>query len=136
EQSALATFIRDGHFARHVSRSRARTADRRSALLAAIAAHLGERALVCGADAGLHVLVWLRGVPAERLPGILRDAGALGVGVSPVTPHCLVPPREAGLVLGYAALTAEEIREGIRRLADAIPLTLRPRHSPFERPKR
>jgi GntR family transcriptional regulator/MocR family aminotransferase len=82
---------------------------------------------VCGADAGLHVLVWLRGVPAERLPGILRDAEALGVGVYPITPHCLVPPREAGLVLGYAALTAEEIHEGVRRLAGAIVTTGRSR---------
>jgi GntR family transcriptional regulator / MocR family aminotransferase len=129
EQSALATFIHDGHFARHVSRSRARTANRRAALLEAMASHLGDRVTVCGADAGLHVLVWLRGVPAERLPGIVRDAEALGVGVYPITPHCLVPPREAGLVLGYAALTAAEIREGVRRLAGAIVTTGRYRAS-------
>src|SRR5262245_8416047 len=129
EQSALATFIRDGHFARHVSRSRARTADRRAALLDAVGAYLGDRALVCGADAGLHVLVWLRDVGPERLPGIVRAAEAVGVGVYPVTPHCLVPPREAGLVLGYAALSAEEIREGIRRLAGAIVTPRRSRAS-------
>ncbi len=120
EQTALAAFIHDGHFARHVSRSRARTAGRRAALLGAFRAHLGDRAVVLGADAGLHVLVWLRGVPAEGLPAVVRAAEGAGVGVYPVTPHCLVPPPEAGLVLGYAALSEPEIREGVRRLAPVI----------------
>jgi GntR family transcriptional regulator/MocR family aminotransferase len=121
EQAALAAFIRDGHFARHVSRSRARSAARRAALLEAVRAHLGDRADVRGADAGLHVLLWLREVGPDRVPAIVRDAEAAGVGVYPVTPHCLVPPRDAGLVLGYAALTEDAIREGIRRLAQVIP---------------
>src|SRR4029453_1002845 len=113
EQAALAAFIRDGHFARHVSRSRARSAARRAALLEAVRAHLGDRADVRGADAGLHVLLWLREVGPDRVPAIVRDAEAAGVGVYPVTPHCLVPPRDAGLVLGYAALTEAATREGI-----------------------
>jgi len=55
EQAALAEFIREGYLARHVSRSRARNAARRGALLEAICEHLGAAAEVTGADAGLHV---------------------------------------------------------------------------------
>jgi GntR family transcriptional regulator/MocR family aminotransferase len=121
EQAALADFIREGYFARHVSRSRQRSACRRTALLEAVREHLGSVAEVTGADAGLHVLLWLRGVPASRLPAIVRAAEAAGVGVYPVTPHCRETPRDAGLVLGYASLTEQAIREGIRRLGRVIP---------------
>jgi len=121
EQAALAEFIREGYFARHVSRSRLRSAGRRSALLEAVRDHLGTGAEVSGADAGLHVLLWLRGVPASQLPAIVRAAEGVGVGVYPVTPHCRESPRDAGFVLGYASLTEQSIREGIRRLARVIP---------------
>jgi GntR family transcriptional regulator/MocR family aminotransferase len=117
EQAALADFIREGYLARHVSRSRARNSARRGALLESIRDHLGSGAEVTGADAGLHVLLWLRGVPGSRLPALVRAAEEQGVGVYPVTPHCSAPPRDAGLVLGYASLTEQSIREGIRRLA-------------------
>ena len=120
EQAALAEFIRDGHFARHVSRSRARCAARRLALLDALRHHLGDRAEVRGADAGLHVLLWLRDVPGSRLPVLVRAAEELGVGIYPVAPHCSEAPPTAGLVLGYASLTEASIREGIRRLARAL----------------
>jgi GntR family transcriptional regulator/MocR family aminotransferase len=108
-----------------VSRSRARNAARRGALLEAIREHLGGAAEVTGADAGLHVLVWLRGVPGSRLPALVRAAEELGVGVYPVTPHCSAPPRDAGLVLGYASLAERSIREGIQRLARVIPQSAR-----------
>jgi GntR family transcriptional regulator / MocR family aminotransferase len=121
EQAALAEFIREGYLARHVSRSRVRNAARRAALLEAIRDHLGGAAEVTGADAGLHVLLWLRGLPGSRLPALVRAAEDLGVGVYPVTPHCSAPPRDAGLVLGYASLTERSIREGIRCLARVIP---------------
>src|SRR5262249_2119675 len=83
EQAALAEFIPEGYFARHVSRSRLRSAGRRTALLEAVRGHLGARAEVTGADAGLHVLLWLRGVPVARLPAIVRAAEGVGVGVYP-----------------------------------------------------
>ncbi|MGH7321309.1 MAG: hypothetical protein ACRELA_17005 [Candidatus Rokuibacteriota bacterium] len=47
-------------------------------------------------------------------------AARAGVGVYPVTPYYLEPPRRAGLLLGYTALAEREITEGIRRLAAVI----------------
>lgn len=43
-----------------------------------------------------------------------------GVGVYPVMPYYLRPPRRAGLMLGYACLTEQEIREGVAVLADVL----------------
>ena len=120
EQLALADFIREGHFERHVRRSRARNAGRRTALLEAIGEHFGARATVSAADAGIHVLLWLRDVAARHLRAHLARAEQLGVRAYPVAPCYLTPPRTAGLVLGYGGLAEKQIRDGIALLARAF----------------
>ena len=120
EQEVLADFITGGHFERHLRRARAHNAARRAALLEALAEHLGDRAVVSGANAGVHLLLWLPGVPAGAVPDLVAAAARAGVGVYPVAPHYLNPPDTAGLLLGYASLTESEIRQGIRRLARVI----------------
>ncbi|HUA32265.1 MAG TPA: PLP-dependent aminotransferase family protein [Candidatus Binataceae bacterium] len=119
-QLALLDFIREGHFERHLRRSRARNASRRAAILEAIAKHIGDRAKVSGGDAGLHVLMWLRDIPPKRVDEIRSEARASGVGVYDASPFYARPPKHAGLVLGYASLTEKEINEGIRRLAGVL----------------
>jgi GntR family transcriptional regulator/MocR family aminotransferase len=120
EQLALADFMREGHFERHIRRSRARNATRRAALLDAVATQLRGRAEVSGANAGIHVLLWLSGVRPAQVGVVTKRAAAQGVGVYPVAPFYVHPPERAGLVLGYASLTAEEIQEGIARLAQVL----------------
>jgi GntR family transcriptional regulator/MocR family aminotransferase len=120
EQMALADFIREGHFERHVRRSRARNGQRRAALLAAIAELLDDRVEIAGANAGLHVLLWLAKLPANRVRSLCERAAEEGVGVYPVTPFFLTPPSRAGLILGYASMTPAQIRSGIERLARVL----------------
>ncbi|MBI1734055.1 MAG: PLP-dependent aminotransferase family protein [Candidatus Rokubacteria bacterium] len=120
EQEVLAEFIAEGHFERHLRRARTRHAARRAALLAALASHLGDRVEVVGANAGVHVLVWLRDVSARALPAVIAAAGRSGVGVYSIAPYFFRPPRRAGLILGYAPLTERQIREGIARLARVL----------------
>jgi GntR family transcriptional regulator/MocR family aminotransferase len=121
EQMILARFIDDGHFDRLLRRLRSRIAVRRAAMLAALDRYLGDRAMVTGTSAGLHVLVWLRDVPAERLPSLLKRAAASGVGAYPSTAFYIAPPLRGGLVMAYASMTEEDIRAGIRRLAECLP---------------
>jgi GntR family transcriptional regulator/MocR family aminotransferase len=120
EQSALADFMREGHYERYLRRSRAHAGARREALLEAISTYLGERVEVCGADAGLHVVLWLRGVHRDHLPSLVERAAAAGVGVYPATPYYLHPPKRAGLLLGYASLSETEIHRGIERLGQFL----------------
>ncbi|MGE0462738.1 MAG: PLP-dependent aminotransferase family protein [Vicinamibacterales bacterium] len=120
EQEVLTDFITAGHFERHLRRSRARNAARRAALLAALDEALGEEATVSGENAGLHVVLWPRGLQSPQLDTVQRLALDRGVGVYPVTPYYLRPPRRAGLMLGYACLTEQEIREGVAVLADVL----------------
>jgi GntR family transcriptional regulator/MocR family aminotransferase len=119
-QLALADFIAEGHFDRHLRRTTASNAARRRALTAAIDESFGDRATVCGASAGLHLQVWLRG----RRGGVISDVHAraerAGVGVYTVDPFYATPPERTGILLGFAPLMPADIREGIRKLAGAL----------------
>ncbi|MBX3023519.1 PLP-dependent aminotransferase family protein [bacterium] len=120
EQDALADFIAGGDFERHLRRSRSRLGARRAVLLAALERELGDAVEVAGANAGMHLVVWLRDVPATRIGALARAAAEVGVGIYSVSPFYATPPARAGLLLGYAALDERDIRLGVERLARLI----------------
>jgi len=117
EQLAMSDFIREGYFDRYLRKANVRNARRRNALVEALREHFGDRAEVCGANAGLHLLVWLRGKRARTIDDVRTKAEKAGVGLYSVSSFYTNPPRRTGVVLGYAPLHEREIREGIRRLA-------------------
>ena len=119
-QLAVADFIQHGHFERHLRRSRALNAARRATLLDALDRQLGDRIEIAASDAGLHVLVWLRGVPFGRTPALIRKAERAGVRVYSVAPFYAAPPRRAGLLLGFSALPERDIVDGVQRLAPIL----------------
>jgi GntR family transcriptional regulator/MocR family aminotransferase len=125
EQRVLASLIENGSYERHVRRIRRENERRRTALLEAIAQHLPGDTEVEGAAAGLHVVVWFRGLSHTVEPALVEAAGRRGVGVHAVsglfarsTPQH--GTRSAGLVVGYASLTTEQIRLGISGLCKAL----------------
>jgi GntR family transcriptional regulator / MocR family aminotransferase len=120
EQLVLADFISTGHFDRHLRRTNASNAARRNALVAAVRKEFQERAEVCGANAGLHLLVWLKGSRGGMIADVHTKAEKAGVGLYDVEAFYLKPPKRTGVVLGYAPLPECEIREGIRCLATAL----------------
>ena len=120
EQEMLTDFIREGHFERHLRRARTRNAARRAVLLEALETYLGNRVEVSGANAGMHLLVWLHGVQAGRVDALIERAARVGIGIYSVTPYYLQPPPRAGLLLGYGSMTEDEIRAGIRALATIL----------------
>jgi GntR family transcriptional regulator / MocR family aminotransferase len=63
---ALADFIEQGHFERHLHRTIKRNRVLRAALLDAIARHFGDRAELSGANTGLHLSRGLKGAMDER----------------------------------------------------------------------
>jgi GntR family transcriptional regulator/MocR family aminotransferase len=120
EQLTLADFISEGHFDRHLRRTNISNASRRNALVDAVSKEFGDRAEVSGAKTGLHLLVWLKSKKGGMIDDVFHKALKAGVGLYPVEPFYLTPPRRTGVVLGYAPLREREIREGIRRLATAL----------------
>jgi GntR family transcriptional regulator/MocR family aminotransferase len=120
EQLALASLIEEGGLERHVRRMRVRNGQRRAALLDALTGELGSEARIGGANAGLHVLLELPGMPAQQAPALRRRCEARDVGLYPAAPYYLSPPAHASFVLGYASLDETRIREGVRRIAAAL----------------
>jgi GntR family transcriptional regulator/MocR family aminotransferase len=119
-QEALAELITSGQFERYLRRAGARNAGRRRALIAALRERLGPRVAIAGENTGVHLVVWLSDVAPRDLPALVARAARAGVGIYPVAPFYAEPPRRAGLLFGYAALTEGEIRAGIRRLAELL----------------
>jgi GntR family transcriptional regulator / MocR family aminotransferase len=125
EQEALAALIESGAYERHVRRVRRKNGQRRAALLAALSATLGEEATVVGADAGLHVVVWLNRVPRTQEDDLIAHAHAAGLGVYPISPlyapgTAVDLPATVGLVMGYASLDERAIERGVRILGEAL----------------
>jgi len=119
-QRVLADFILDGHLEVHLRRSRRRHASRRTALLTAIAEHLGDRVTVSGGGAGLHVMLELRAAAVAVVERLVRQAAAADVGIYSTTSLHLIRPRRAALLLGHGALSEAEIRAGIARLGEVM----------------
>jgi GntR family transcriptional regulator/MocR family aminotransferase len=120
EQLAFADFITEGHLERWIRRSRARHAARRRALIDAVERELGDRARILGVSAGLHVLLRIAELPTRDVPRLRAACRERGVGVYPAAPFYARPPARAELLLGYAALGERAIRDGVRRLREAL----------------
>jgi GntR family transcriptional regulator/MocR family aminotransferase len=118
EQETLAEFIRSGMYERHLRRLRRRNAQRRSALLESLHAHVGGRVELTGEGAGAHIVLW----PRRRLSesAVIAAAAARGVGVYGVSPYRVKQRLPAGIMLGYSRMSEQEIREGVRRLSDVL----------------
>jgi GntR family transcriptional regulator/MocR family aminotransferase len=117
DQVALAVFIETGALDRHIRRMAARYAERRRALLAAVARHLPGWS-VTGVAAGLHaVLTPQRPMPPNLLDAMAHAPGALRA--IPLAAYAQSPLPRPGLVVGYGALTTDRIERGIAAMARA-----------------
>ncbi|MHC8381850.1 MocR-like pyridoxine biosynthesis transcription factor PdxR [Pseudomonas sp. LB3P14] len=125
EQNVLASLIESGTYERHVRRLRRDNEQRRKALLEAFEQHLAGYGKLGGMAAGLHGVLLLPGLRAEDEAIVQAMALERGVGVYPLSPLYAGPTSvkiegSAGLILGYAGLSAKEIHEGIAVLSEVI----------------
>ena len=114
-QAALADFIREGHFARHIRRMRMLYTERRTALVATIRQRLKDKLTVIGAEAGMHMVALLPRGSSDV--AISLRASEVGISAMPLSSCCVKPPLVGGLILGYGGTDARQIHDGIRRLA-------------------
>ncbi len=116
-QAAVADFIAEGHFDRHLHHLRVAYGRRRQALVDALRHYLGDRVSFVSEPAGLHVMVFLPTGWDEETA--VAQAEKVGVGIYPAAPYFLQPGPPA-ILLGFSGLTEAEIVEGIRRLASIL----------------
>ena len=117
-QAVMTDFIREGHFARHIRRTRALYAQRRAALVEAIRKHLGEQLEVVGAEAGMHLAALLRSGVNDVT--VAQKAAQLGIAAQPLSSCCSKPPSRGGLILGYGGADARQLEDGVRKLTSCI----------------
>ena len=117
-QRALAEFLRQGHFARHVRRMRSAYLDRRDALLRGLDRHCGDLVRVHNSDAGLHLAVLLRnGIDDADLAARL---GRRGVATLALSSSYVGPTRSQGLLLGFGCAAPQRLLDATRILGDVL----------------
>jgi GntR family transcriptional regulator/MocR family aminotransferase len=117
-QAVLADFIREGHFARHLRRTRALYRERRGALVGAIRAQLGDVLRVLGDDAGMHLVACLAKGYNDREVSV--RAARQRLWVMPLSPCYIGKASRQGFVLGFGGTNVPEILSGVRRLRTAL----------------
>lgn len=119
DQKILELFLRNGHYERHLNRMRSLYKGKHDLLLRWLKDSMGNVCAYSGENAGVHLLVHLTNGLSEQ-EAVARAAGA-GVrvyGLSEFLVSGQTPPIPATVLLGYATMPEEDLREGMRRLAD------------------
>ena len=123
-QDTLAAFIAEGHLVRHVRRMRNVYAQRRQALLDALARHAGDRLLPIPSNAGLHLAVRLT---APVNAGALQlQAMAVGIRPEALDGYAAAESHINGLAFGFGLIEADQIEEALRGLTRLLDDRLSP----------
>src|SRR5215470_17965995 len=117
-QAALADFIEEGHFTRHLRRMRKLYGSRQSLLLEVARAELSGLLEIQQSEAGMHLVGWLP--PGVSDMEAARVASKHNVLALPLSAFSLKPATRGALMLGYTAFDEREIRAGVRRLKTAL----------------
>ena len=116
EQMTLRSFLKDGHYERHLNRIRNVHKNRRDSLLNGLAAlsHVD----IAGREAGLHLLITARNGLTEQ--ELIEKAGENGVKVYGLSSYYFAAPAETHTVIaGYGGYDVEELKQAARLLAQA-----------------
>ena len=123
DQAALAEFIEDGFYERHLRRLRVTCQERYEAMRRSFAHVFGDRLVLDRTSAGTHVLAHF-GSPLSADRGLATRVAALAAEdnlvVFPLSRYCLSPPARDALVLGFGGLTPRRIAAGAEKLAGVI----------------
>jgi GntR family transcriptional regulator/MocR family aminotransferase len=118
DQAVVAEFINEGHLMRHVRKMRALYLERLEAMLASAHSELDGAVTIARPNAGMHVVASLPFGVDDRAVAIA--ANKMGVSSLPMSLCYVGRKRASGLILGYAAYTPEQIKQGCHRLAIAL----------------
>ncbi|MFO1329502.1 MAG: PLP-dependent aminotransferase family protein [Rubrivivax sp.] len=117
-QLALARFIDEGHFARHLRRLRRLCGERRQALVDAVARHLGGLGRLGPTDAGLHATLHL---PAHLVDHeVVQRLHRRGIGAESVSTRCWQVQGLNGLILSYGASAPAAIDAAVCTLGQVL----------------
>jgi GntR family transcriptional regulator/MocR family aminotransferase len=114
-QQAVATFLRDGHYLRHLRRMKRLYAGRREALLRCLE-EMAPGSIKLQATAGLAVVMLLPGSASDV--EIASRALAFGLAPRPMSAWYMQPARQQGLLLCVTNLNEQRLPADCRRLLE------------------
>ena len=115
-QAALARFIDQGWFARHVRRMRTVYRTRHETVVRLLSVMFAGELEAVPSSVGLHVCAMAPAASIDRIVDVVRRASAAGVACQPLSLFAAGGPPRPGLVLGYGAIESDDIEEGLGRL--------------------
>lgn len=120
-QATVASFIEQGHFARHLKKMRSLYGQRREGLTAALREVMGDGLLIDNGAGGMHLLARLAAGCDDV--AIAKRAREAGLAIEPLSPWYLERPAGGGLLMGFTnvvgAAHALELAERLRKVLDA-----------------
>ncbi|WP_454831847.1 MocR-like pyridoxine biosynthesis transcription factor PdxR [Pseudoxanthomonas wuyuanensis] len=120
EQSALAHFMENGGFERHLRRAGRALNERRTALLKGLRDALGEQIAIADSRAGMHLVAWLRDYDAVQGERLIARGRELGLDLYSIAPYYQRPPDCTGLLMGYAGMSVGEIEQAVGLFARCV----------------
>ena len=117
EQLALARFLREGHFERHLSRMKVVYRARKEALVSAFSAsRLSPYITLYGQDDGLHSLMHVKSTQSGS--ELAKRAKSVGINFTPIKDYSLDynSPDSPDLVFGFSELLKEKIPDLLHAL--------------------
>lgn len=112
-QATLCDFMQEGHFARHLKRTRTLYAQRRQWLREALESRLGERLRIAQTPGGLHLIA---AVDGDDL-AIAKRAHADGLALQALNAWCVEAKREPALMMSFTNVVDEQMAA---RLAERV----------------
>ena len=112
-QDALAQFIDEGVFARHIRKLSRIYSERHEMLTAGIKSNFGDYLDLVPSSTGLHIAAYARSASVDDIDAIALRALDLGVAIQSFP---LEGEPQAGIMLGYGGIETTRIAEGLRRL--------------------
>lgn len=118
DQAVLADFMHNGHFTRHIRRTRALYAERQAILVEYATRQLAGLIDIGPAEAGMHVVGWLPEGSSDQ--AVSQRAAQQQVIAPPLSAYALAHMPPPALMLGYATIDEAEIKRGIEGLVRAV----------------
>ncbi len=120
-QAAVAEFIDEGHFVRHLRKMRKHYYSKWQHTLKLLETHCGDNVEVVAQSAGMHLLITFDQLDDVALA---REFALKGFGSTPLSLYTLSPSSDTGasrgLVLGFSNTTEQQRIEGVKVLAELI----------------
>jgi GntR family transcriptional regulator/MocR family aminotransferase len=111
-QAVLADFIGEGHFARHIRRTRLVYAERRNALIQSLQKDFGSLIEMTGVEAGMHLSVILSGISDQEMSML---AARENLSLVPLSSFYRGKAIRQGFILGFGSTPVQDIPAAVCR---------------------